>query len=80
MSRTRLYSVLELDGSVTETRIPYTAEDYLDDIAALESSITPRRMREALLGEEGLDWLKEAEATLASLRSELAALKAELDS
>lgn len=37
-------------------------------IAAIEATITPRRMREALLTTEGKNWLKTQEAEIAKLR------------
>lgn len=43
------------------------------DIAALESSITPRRTREAILGTDN-GWLAQQETAIASLRQQLAEL------
>lgn len=40
------------------------------DIAGLEATITPRRIREAILGNGG-SWLAEQEAAIAALRAQL---------
>jgi len=42
----------------------------LAEIAALESQITPRRIRDALLG-TGVDWLKNQETKIAAARGRL---------
>ena len=42
-----------------------------DHIINLEASITPRRLREALLTEEGKQWLADVEAQIAAYRSQL---------
>ena len=43
----------------------------LEQIAALESGVTPRRLREALLGADG-GWLAGINAQIAALRAQLA--------
>jgi hypothetical protein len=46
-------------------------EQALSEIQRLESQITPRRMREAVLTEEGATWLANQEALIATERNKL---------
>ena len=46
------------------------ANRVLNEIIALESSITPRRTREAIVGTDN-GWLAAQEATIAALRAQL---------
>lgn len=55
---------------------PYMAieennQPILEQIAALELQITPRRVREAMLTPEGKAWLQSKESQIAALRSGL---------
>jgi len=43
----------------------------LEAIMMLEAQVTPRRMREAALYEDGREWLQEIEAQIAALRTQL---------
>jgi hypothetical protein len=47
-----------------------TKAGILQNIALLEAEITPRRIREAILGTDG-DWLKNKEAEIATERAKL---------
>lgn len=44
-----------------------------DEIIALEDSVTPRRLREAALTEEGKAWLQGVDDEITALRNQLAA-------
>ena len=46
-------------------------QDILKQITTLESTITPRRQREAILTEEGRTWLEGVEEQIAILRNQL---------
>lgn len=43
----------------------------LDDISFVESQITPRRLRDAILTDSGAQWLKDKEAEIQALRKKL---------
>jgi hypothetical protein len=43
----------------------------MQDIQVLEGQITQRRLREAVLSQEGKDWLEAKEAQIAALREQL---------
>ena len=49
---------------------PWTQNDYLIAIKRLEAQITPRRIREAVLGADG-GWLAQQEAAIDALRGQL---------
>jgi hypothetical protein len=49
---------------------PTALDQAKQQIAALESAITPRRIREAVLGIDG-GWLIDADAQIAALRAQL---------
>ena len=55
---------------VAEVSVREAAAIVQDQIAALEASITPRRIREAILGTDG-GWLANQEALIAAERSKL---------
>lgn len=48
--------------------VPSQAEIRAQEIGLLESSITPRRMREAVLSEDGKTWLANVETRIQALR------------
>jgi polyhydroxyalkanoate synthesis regulator phasin len=48
-----------------------TSAPLLLQIESLEQKITPRRLREAVLNEEGRTWLETLEAQISALRSQL---------
>lgn len=48
-----------------------TPPTVLERIAAVEVTITPRRMREATLTDEGKEWLAARDAEIAALRAQL---------
>ncbi|MES2346599.1 MAG: hypothetical protein V4641_03420 [Pseudomonadota bacterium] len=56
----------------TVTQVPsYVDLTALEQIAALEKSITERRKREAILTDAGRDWLTAKDADIAALRGQL---------
>jgi len=57
---------------IHEEQVAWTREHYLQAIADLEAEITPRRLREAILGDGG--WLKNKETEADALRKEMKAL------
>ena len=65
---------LYTNGVCEVTERPYTADDYLADIAALENEITPRRQREALTSESGKAWIIAKELEINALREEMRGL------
>lgn len=50
---------------------PAPVNPILTQIAAIEATITPRRLREAMLTETGKLWLEAADADIAALRAKL---------
>ena len=46
-----------LDGTITEESTPWVSDDFVYAIKNIEEEITPRRLRESILSEEGRDWL-----------------------
>jgi len=58
----------ELDGRKSINVIPWAEEDYKQAIVDIESKITRRRLREALLSPEGEMWLSDREGEIAQLR------------
>lgn len=69
--------VYEIPVFIDKSPAEITAEQitkYKEEIAKLEGSVTPRRSREAILTEEGKNWLIEVEAAISDLRDKLAAL------
>ncbi len=68
---TRVYKhITYTNGSFEEKEIPWTKHDYYAEIALLESQITNRRLREAVLTQDGADWLAAKEAEIQALRDE----------
>lgn len=61
-----------VDGHVVVVpkKAPSSKENALEQIARLEAAVTPRRLREAALGEDG-GWLKSIDAEIAELRKQL---------
>lgn len=57
----------ELDAAMVKVAANQTI---LDQITALEGTITPRRMREAVLGTDG-GWLADVNNQIAALRAQL---------
>lgn len=57
----------ERDG--VKTVVPFSKADYLTKIQDLESEITPRRTREALLNEEGLQWIFDKDLEIQNIRN-----------
>lgn len=51
------------------------ASEIKAEITALESAVTPRRVREAVLSEEGKLWLAEQDSKIKALRDQLTATK-----
>lgn len=45
----------------------------LQSIATIEATITPRRLREALVSQAGKDWIAAQDAAIAALRAQLVA-------
>ena len=48
-----------------------TSADIIEEIAALEATVTNRRLREAALTEDGKAWLADVDARIAALRGTL---------
>ena len=46
-------------------------QDTLNEITRLEATITPRRLRDAMLTQEGKDWLADVETLINNQRSKL---------
>ena len=61
----------EIDAREQEWANGQISRDALVAIADLEAEITPRRMREALLSEEGKTWLTNKESEIATERAKL---------
>ena len=63
-----------LDETYSETQpapvAPSAADQVKAQIAELEAQVTPRRMREAVLGTDG-GWLAAQDAAIAALRAKL---------
>ena len=53
---------------------PWSAFDYTRAIALLEAQVTPRRIREAILTDEGKVWLADKEKEIQTLRNEIKSL------
>lgn len=63
------------DGKLTEMPDAPAATEHPNaavyrEISAIEATITPRRLREAVVGTDG-GWLADADARIAALRSKL---------
>jgi hypothetical protein len=73
MTRTHRTETYNQAGQLVEAvETPWARGDYIQAIAAIEGQITPRRIREAVLGLEGATaWLSAKESDIAALRSEL---------
>jgi len=62
------------DGSVFTDSAPAVIDprqEILSQIAALEATVTNRRLREAALSDAGKAWLADADAQIAALRASL---------
>jgi hypothetical protein len=71
-----MISVGENSEPIAIHRPPPTATEVaLGRIAILEASVTPRRMREALLTEAGAEWLATVDSEITTLRAELQRLQ-----
>ena len=69
-----LYEIpIFIDKSEAEL-VTEKSQDLKAKIAALESSVTPRRLRESVLTSEGKKWLEDLDLEIAEIRAELAAL------
>ena len=53
----------------TLTTVELLAEHKQGRIAVLEDSVTPRRLREAVLTQEGFNWLESVEAEIVGVRA-----------
>jgi len=58
------------DGVLVQYNPPAPVLTVAEQIATLEATVTPRRIREAILGTDG-GWLAEIEAEIESLRAQL---------
>jgi hypothetical protein len=61
---------LEWDAQETAAAQELPKKEIKNMIASIESLITPRRQREAILGTDG-GWLAQQEAAIAALRAQL---------
>lgn len=70
--RTHTHQTWDSEGNLIRNEVvAWAAHDYEDAIRYKEEEITPRRLREALLGDEGKSWLEAKEGEIAGLRTEL---------
>ena len=67
--------VAEREALVESDRIRIFRDSKIYSIQAKEASITPRRLRDALLTDAGKLWLEAVEAEIAQLRIELAGVQ-----
>lgn len=76
MTRTHRTETYNQAGELIEAvETPWGRADYLRAIAAVEAQITPRRLRDAVLGVEGAAaWITAKEAEIQILRNEMTAL------
>ncbi|MDR2506477.1 MAG: hypothetical protein LBD67_00540 [Candidatus Accumulibacter sp.] len=65
----------ELEPAVEKTEDEIEQERILFQMSEIERQITPRRLREAILTDEGREWLMSWEMELRELRNELKELK-----
>ena len=63
--------IVEIEARNEAWEAGRTAREALQQIVALESQVTPRRMREATLTDAGKLWLTNIETQIAELRSKL---------
>ena len=73
MTRTNRTETYNQAGELVEiVETPWTNGDYQRAIAFVEMEITPRRLRDAVLGVAGAkEWIEAKEAEIATLRAEL---------
>ena len=64
------FGAIELPEDPAPEPTPYVPTA-LDEIRNLEASVTPRRLREAVLTEEGKAWLANIESQIATLRQSI---------
>lgn len=54
-----------------ESEVAAARQSILNQIEAIEASVTQRRLREAVLTENGATWLSDRESEIAALRAQL---------
>lgn len=64
------FGAIEIPEEPAPDPTPYVPTA-LDEIRNLEASVTPRRLREAVLTEEGKAWLANVESQIATLRASI---------
>ena len=64
------FGAIELPEDPAPESTPYVPTA-LDEIRNLEALVTPRRLREAVLTEEGRSWLASIESQIATLRQSI---------
>lgn len=64
------FGAIEIPEDPVPEPTPYI-QTPMDEIRSLEASVTPRRIREAVLTEEGKIWLANIEAQIAVLRQSI---------
>lgn len=70
MEQTRLYNGVVYREIVPDPVLPVAPQaEVLTAIRELEVSVTPRRLREAILTPEGAAWLADIEAQIAAKRA-----------
>lgn len=76
MARIHVLETHDGAGNVVERKeVPWTREDYIGALEAIDLQITPRRLSDAARGVSGaVEWLNDREAEKQALREELNAL------